>query len=69
MQHVSKAEAQTKINLLDTRINLNLSPINVRLIVDYSMAINYQVGLKDEPCLYGDGICLKEELRLLKAWH
>jgi len=62
MQHVGMAEVDTKPDLLDTKIKLNLSLNDLRLIVNCFRAIDYHGKLDDEPYLDEDGIALKDRL-------
>jgi hypothetical protein len=63
MHYVSTMKAEEKLELLDTRIKLNLSLNDLRLIVNCFRAIEYQMKLDDEPYLDEEGLYLAERLK------
>ena len=63
MQHVSTLKAEQKLDLLDTRVKLNISLNDLRLIVNCFRAIEYQMKLDDERYLDEEGLSLAERLK------
>ncbi len=55
-------EADRKLDLLDTRVKLNISINDLRIVVNSFRALAYQMELEDEPYLDADGLRLKERL-------
>jgi hypothetical protein len=63
MQYVSTLKAEQKLDLLDTRVKLNISLNDLRLIVNCFRAIEYQMKLDDERYLDEEGLSLAERLK------
>ena len=63
MQRVSTLQLDEKLELLETRLKLNLSLNDLRLIVNCFRAIEYQMKLDDEPYLDEEGEALSERLK------
>ena len=63
MQHVSTLQLDEKLELLETRLKLNMSLNDLRLIVNCFRAIEYQMKLDDEPYLDEEGMALSERLK------
>ena len=63
MQRVSTLQLDEKLELLETRLKLNMSLNDLRLIVNCFRAIEYQMKLDDEPYLDDEGMALSERLK------
>ena len=63
MQRVSTLSVDQKLELLDTRVKLNISINDLRLIVNCFRAIEYQMKLDDEPYLDEEGQSLAARLK------
>jgi len=63
MQHVSTLQLDEKLELLETRLKLNMSLNDLRLIVNCFRAVEYQMKLDDEPYLDDEGMALSERLK------
>ena len=63
MQAVSTLQLNDKLELLETRLKLNMSLNDLRLIVNCFRAIEYQMKLDDEPYLDDEGLALAERLK------
>jgi hypothetical protein len=62
MQQASVMESVSKLELLETRIKLNLSLDDLRIIIGCLRAIEYQMKIDDEPYLDTNGLALKSKL-------
>ncbi len=62
MHQASVMESSSKLELLDTRIKLNLSLNDLRIIIGCLRAIEYQMKIDDEPYLDSNGLELKSKL-------
>ena len=62
MQQASVMESASKLELLETRIKLNLSLNDLRMIIGCLRAIEYQMKIDDEPYLDANGLELKSKL-------
>lgn len=59
---MSVTKTERKLDLLNTRFELNLSLNDLRIILNCFRGIEYQMEIDDEPYLDKDGIALKERL-------
>ena len=50
------------LELLDTRVNLDLSLDDLRMVLNCFRAVEYQMKLDDEPYLDSDAFALKKRL-------
>jgi hypothetical protein len=62
MQQTGVMERESKLELLDSRIRLNLSLNDLRIIIGGLRAIEYQMKIDDEPYLDANGLALKSKL-------
>jgi len=54
--------ANRKLDLLDTRVKLNISMNDLRLVVNCFKALEYQGKVDNEPYLNGEAASLKQRL-------
>ncbi len=59
---MSVTRTERRLDLLDTRLQLNLSLDDLRIILNCFRGIEYQMEIDDEPYLDEDGIVLKDRL-------
>jgi hypothetical protein len=62
MNAALNCEAERRLDLLDARLDLNLSLNDLRILVGSFRALEYQMGLDDAPYLDMDGLALKRRL-------
>jgi hypothetical protein len=55
-------ETESRLDLLDERLDMNLSLNDLRILVGMFRALEYQMGLDDTPYLDADGLSLKRRL-------
>ena len=62
MQMQSMMVAERKLDLLDTRVKLNISMNDLRLVVNCFKALEYQAKVDNESYLDRDALSLKQRL-------
>ena len=55
-------ETESRLDLLDTRLDMNLSLNDLRIMIGSFRALEYQMGLDDTSYLDADGVSLKGRL-------
>ncbi len=55
-------ETESRLDLLDSRLDVNLSLNDLRILVGNFRALEYQMGLEDTDYLDADGLGLKHKL-------
>jgi hypothetical protein len=55
-------ETESRLDLLDTRLDMNLSLNDLRIMIGSFRALEYQMGLDDTSYLDADGVSLKRRL-------
>jgi hypothetical protein len=55
-------ETERRLDLLDSRLEMNLSLNDLRILVGNFRALEYQMGLEDTDYLDADGLGLKHKL-------
>ena len=56
------SETERRLNLLDSRLDMNLSLNDLRILVGNFRALEFQMGLEDADYLDADGLGLKHKL-------
>jgi hypothetical protein len=62
MKTTDMSETERRLDLLDSRLVMNLSLNDLRILVGSFRAIQYQMGLDDTSYLDADGLGLKHRL-------
>ncbi len=62
MNTALNCEAERRLDLLDVRLDLNLSLNDLRILVGSFLALEYQMSLDGTPYLDADGLALKRRL-------
>ena len=62
MTTAMNCETEDRLDLLDARLDMNLSLNDLRILVGSFRALEYQMGLEDTSYLDADGLALKRRL-------
>ena len=62
MNTAINSETEPRLDLLDSRLDMNLSLNDLRILVGSFRALEYQMGLDDTSYLDADGLGLKHRL-------
>ena len=62
MNTTNSSETERRLDLLDSRLDMNLSLNDLRILVGNFRALEFQMGLEDADYLDADGLGLKHRL-------